>query len=645
MQGRMLAYSFVTIASLFMCGVVHSQSTPPTPEEVFAGWGGTDPRLDLNQDGVVNGADHAIALSNSASGSSEGPFIPNGPGFTAVTPEPPALGNQYFPYFDAKVIARWDVVPFVEFTDTMNIGVVAFHANGIERVEFSANGGAWTSVSQMRYNASVGVWEYFATLRASDFPDGLIELRARVFPKLAGVPRVLQGGLQNTRVGGVNHLAFRNGQHAMWVNANSRGTLAKGTVYASGTGSDTTGDGSQGNPFRTISRALTRLDNQRGTSEGSTVYLMPGEYTWNSPTAFASPANVIRTSTRWVTVAAAPGVSASDVRISTSDVGGLRTKLLRAERVTFFSAGGPRTPTAMDTLLWADNCRNTSTSPFVGGGFGTGSWSGIYVTGCEADTVMSCFRSATFVRNSVGRNFSDTPIGSDATVINVSVSEFVRNPNGDHADIIHWFFNTPGTRENRVIYGLRAVKFDMQAFQANPISAGCQQFDNIALVNVHASKDGTSTAGSWWYFDCNHLLIWNVQLPDQPLRWQVHAQDADGAVVLRNVSIRNSIFSAFSGVQFPGLAATNSHFMRNDYGCFYPGGTGNTLGWIDGGATPSALFNNPAALDYRPKAGSVIDGRVVGTQYLVPSDIESLEAAPSSTSRPIGAYATAASGD
>lgn len=642
MLSRILLVSLAAIPTFGVASNSHAQSTPPTPEEVFAGWGGADPRLDLNQDGVVNGADHAIALSLVPTDGTEGPVIPNGPGFLGVTAEPPASGNEYFPYFDARVIARWNMVPFTEFDDILRVGVVAFHANGIEKVEFSANGGVWTRVNEMRYNPSVGVWEYFAVLRADDFPDGLIELRARVFPKLAGIPRVLQGGLQNTRLGGAEHIRFRNGMHSMWLNANGNGSLGRGYVYASGSGNDTTGDGTGSNPYRTIARALTKLDYQRGTSEGSTVYLLPGEYTWNSPSSFSSPANKIRTTSRYVTVAAAPGVSRDNVRVTGSMTGGLATKLLRVEGITFFGSAGARTPSSMDTIMFANNCLLRSTDPFTGGGVANGAWSGIYATGCEADTVQSAFRSATFVRNCVVRNISDTPIGSDATAINVSVDGFVRNPNGDHADIIHWFFNDPAVRENRIIYGLRATRFDMQAFQANPILTGCQRFDNIALVNIHASKDGVSVAGSWWYFDTNHLLIWNVQFPDQPIRWAVHGQDLDGAVTLRNVSIRNSVFRSFSGTAFPGLAARDTHFMVNDYGSFSLPGPGNTFGWINGGSSAAAVFFNPSSLDYRPKAGSVIDGRIMGAQILVPSDIQSLEGAPASSSRPIGAYAAAA---
>src|SRR5690606_33560784 len=45
---------------------------------------------------------------------------------------------------DAKAIARWDVVPFQTFSGTMNVGIVAFHINGISKVDFEIGGKTYT---------------------------------------------------------------------------------------------------------------------------------------------------------------------------------------------------------------------------------------------------------------------------------------------------------------------------------------------------------------------------------------------------------------------------------------------------------------------------------------------------------------------
>ncbi|GAG12791.1 unnamed protein product, partial [marine sediment metagenome] len=117
-----------------------------------------------------------------------GAILIPGSGFSGPTAQPDPVGSG--PGVDAKAIARWDVVPFQTFDGDFNVGVVAFHINGIDRVEFAVDGGPWLSISEMSENARVGVWEYWAAVRASDFADGEIELRAIAYP-LVGIPRVL----------------------------------------------------------------------------------------------------------------------------------------------------------------------------------------------------------------------------------------------------------------------------------------------------------------------------------------------------------------------------------------------------------------------------------------------------------------------
>jgi hypothetical protein len=101
--------------------------------------------------------------------------------------QPPAVGSQSAPGFDAKAIARWDVVPYQTFTSDFNVGVVAFHMNGIDRVDFSCNGGPWVTVREMQLNPQTNVWEYTARLRAADFAaDGPAEVRAIAYPVTGG---------------------------------------------------------------------------------------------------------------------------------------------------------------------------------------------------------------------------------------------------------------------------------------------------------------------------------------------------------------------------------------------------------------------------------------------------------------------------
>jgi hypothetical protein len=339
--------------------------------------------------------------------------------------------------------------------------------------------------------------------------------------------------------------------------------------------------------------------------------LKPGEYQWNSPSAFSAPRNKIRTSSRFLTVRSAPGVSERDVRITGSDLGGLRSALVRVSGVTFDGNAALRTPTSLDSCLWVDQCFATSADKFGNtGGWGAGGWFGIYATNCEAVDVARPFRDTTYARNCLAQSFSDTPFGSDTMIVGCRADQFFRNPNGDHADVMHWFFTKPGVRENRIVLGLTATRFELQGFQMNPITTGGQRLDNVALVNLHLSKDVSNVAGSWWMLDCDHLLIWNTQMPDQPLRWQAHSQDLDGELTLTNVSIRNSIFSSFSGVEQQGFEVANTHFLRDAYGTWLPEGEAITVGPEHGGATCDSIFRDHLNLDYRAKPGSVISSRL-----------------------------------
>jgi len=175
---------------------------------------------------------------------SAGQVLIAGAGFAGPTPQPATLGAPGMPGYTAKAIARWDVVPFQTIDGPFDIGVVAFHINGIDRVEFSLNGGPWSAVSEPSRNERTAVWEFTTTVDARTLTDGLYEIRARVYPRGAGVPRVLGGPITDESVD--------NGEHSLLLSANANQTLPTPTRYVSGFGSDASGVGSRTNPFRSV---------------------------------------------------------------------------------------------------------------------------------------------------------------------------------------------------------------------------------------------------------------------------------------------------------------------------------------------------------------------------------------------------------
>ncbi len=635
-----------------------------TTEGFMQAWGTSNATYDLNGDGTVNAVDLGMFLSlnanaggdsasegsssgsmsgNSAGGSSSAPLdVPTlrvGTGFTSVTSQPDNVGQPTDDGADAKAIARWDAIPFSEFDDEILVGVVAFHKNGIECVRFSANGGAWEEVREMRLNPQTGVTEYFVKLRAEDCVQGLVELRAIVLPSGAGVPRVLQGTLAQTRPGAANHLAFRDGMHSLWLYAQP---TPRATAWVSPDGNDATGDGSATRPFATITRAATRLDAANNGVDGCTILLQPGSYSVQNPTTFAAPQNRVRTTNRYLTIKAAPGAERSSVRITSCGVGGMNTKLLRFEGVTFYEFPGMRTGSG-DTFLWLHNCLLTASSRFIDtGGIAAVGWSGVFATDCRAENVRHNFRAATLIRNCHARQIAKTPFGSDATVLNCSVDDYAQYMS-DHADVLHWFWNTPEPRENRVLYGLNVTRFRCQAFFAEPMPTGNQRLDNVAIVNVHVSKDNVDASGSWWQLDTNHLLLWNTQLPDQTLRMSTHAtRDIGGQLLLSNVSMKNCIFRSLQGAQVPQgpLSVRHIHLLAQTYGSIVPVGHDVTTGWTNGGGTAEAIFINPAELDYRIRPGAIGWARVPSTDALVPTRLGG-ELCTIGSNAPLGAFAAA----
>ena len=486
-------------------------------------WGSPSELFDFNRDGIVDAKDLSILMSR----------------FDSQDPDP--IGNPEDKGYDAKVICRWTSVPFVEIKQAKNVGVAAFHMNGIKRVEFYVNDQPPVIVTESTINPENNCKEYYITINPEKYEDGILEIRAIVYPNI-GLPRVLEGGFEDSKVGGTRELIIRNGIHSMFLVCNYNETLNNNVYYASSTGDDSIADGTEQNPYKTIQGALGSINKKRGNCDGVTLYLAEGDYVFSGPKF----PNKVTTINRYVTIQAAPDTNRDNVRIVSSILGGLATKLVCIRNITFYGEVSVRTPSSIDSFVWLDNCKSTGPSHETGGGFAAGGWSGVYLTNCEAENVRNCFRNATLAVNCKGKKFSDTPIGQDTVVINCELDEFIRNSNGDHADVFHWFYTKPGHRENRMIYGLKVTNFSLQGWQVNPIRNGGQQLDNVALVDVYISKDISNVAGSWWYMDTDHLLMDNVNLLDQTLRWKTHGQDEDGKMNLKNVVIQNSYFKSMT---------------------------------------------------------------------------------------------------
>lgn len=559
-------------------------AAPPSPEPEIGG----STSLGFGANGSSGSASSASSSSSSAplassnkrgasrslaggappagGGGGIGPVIPGGGPGPGLGVEPTATPVSTGFGADARAIARWDVVPFQSFSGEMNVGVVAFHVNGIDRVEFSANGGAWVSTSQMRLNPQTGVYEYWATIRANEFPDGVVEVRATAYPT-RGVARTLDG---------------------LKLYANSRGTLEQRIRWATVAGNDATGDGTQARPFRSIYRAMQSLSQSGGATgaDHGVVMLGAGEYEYKRPNGTQTPVST----NVWITVQAAPGVNRDAVSIVSAaggqSNGGMNTKLVRLKNVTL--RGMLDTVTPLEDYLWLDGVKHAGagvldpTTYFVNAW-----WTGIFATDCLSTNVINGFVGANLVRNCViDRYFNDAFPGCMA-VINCTVKNGTggigANGYAYHSDV--WQERSPSTAENVVLYGITATENCNQ----QGVFSRTDGHRDVAIVNCSFNLAGYPNQ-SQWRTRSNHLVVLNNTFLGAPFCLGVSDTNTSVSGILgsRNTAFRNNAFqwvnlddpTHLTGPGYPTYESIRASvvFENNHFINLWPAGSGPSSG-------------------------------------------------------------------
>lgn len=406
------------------------------------------------------------------------PVLEPGAGWDGPTDEPPPVGDESMPGWDAKAIARWDVVPYQTITDDFTIGVVAFHINGIDRVDFSVDGGPWVSVREMQLNPRTNVWEYTAVLRPSLFAeDGLVEVRAIAWPEGAGEPRVLGGDI---------NAGASTGEHSMFLNANANGSTKALARYISPDGDDANDGLSADHPKLTVTDAIWSIQQEQGTADGGTVYLLPGEY------AIASaswPRTQMTNSQRWLTITTAPGEPTESVHVRgaapDNRLGSIR--LLRWRNLSIDAVTGAEVVGSYMTgaRVWYDAVHVDGVdrnSPNSNGIFGYTSWSGgKYATDSVVRNVLNATNGFALVRGvAIEKILADAFSGS-RLVINSTVTDINQGDSEAHPDILQYYSSQP---RNVVIYGLSSdPTFKYPNGVQGLFVGGVPTFEDVAIVN------------------------------------------------------------------------------------------------------------------------------------------------------------------
>lgn len=583
------------------------------------------------------------------------PVLVPGRGFAGPTAQPPAVGNQHLRGYDAKAIARWDVVPYQDFDGLFHIGVVAFHMNGIDRVEFSVDGGPWTPVTEMKLNPRTDVWEYTATLDASKFADGLVEVRARVFPRNAGEVRVLGGAIHRN---GIESGYPHDGEHSIFLKANARESLPNAERWVCWATGDNENDGTRANPFKTIhSAALSLQHDMDGDAGGGTIYLLPGEHPWVGWSATEQDRNpgIITADRAWLTITRDPTTDRGDVVIgsldgsgpaSLGDSQGLRAHLVRISEVTLSTNANTAAMRSYHTnpTLWLDDChitfpeefdaiasRQSDASTTIAG---QTSWlGGVYATDSEIDKVRDAAIGWAFCRNvSISDVIADA-FREQTFNVNCSVSRIGMHRAPEHSDVIQWYITREGW-DNVIVYGLEAVEdIYSQAFFGRQYD-NYMPMSNAAFVNILLAPQHHF---GQWQLGGTHQLFWNFS--------HIGSDDADSRFLFRNdtsgsttrwehLQVRNSVFHGVEWWNSQDPEGADIHFVNNHFA------KGRVFG--EEATTGDPVFLDPLRSNFTPGPGSPLLGR--SQSLLVPGDLRNKQLVAPASLGPLQPSAGSASG-
>ena len=509
-------------------------SAPPAGSRIAAYGPGDTPTLEVSAaaasfDPELLHASDVLVRNVVIEGAGQGvsPILIPGDGWDGPTPQPLAVGDSRQPGFDGKAIARWDVVPYQTFEGKFNVGVVAFHINEIDRVEFSVEGGPWAAVTEMTLNPRTGVVEYRATLDADLFATSdAVQARAIAWP-VVGAPRVLELDL--------------------YVETDPE--RQPNRLFVSGSnGDDGSGQGTPEQPFASIGRAFNRIG--PATTERWDIILMsPGDYVVGS-----TPQRIA--ASQWITIKAAEGLNVNDVVLLSGDPtvwSRPRVRRLRFEGVSFDLALTEQIYKEDDSWMWFSRCRwfqsagstyepPHSITPVRNRGTG-----GLYVTDSLAEDALYGFVTANLVRNCHVQRISGDAYQNSKMVLNCTADDLDGTLLEHHTDVYQMW----GDQDNLIVYGVNAT--NLKGVQGIFLEPAREQDSEVTALTNSAFVDIRLTGEQMMITDkfsqltggvYRHLLFQNVQLPDAGLL----IREANGAHLMdaADVVFKNCVFTPAS---------------------------------------------------------------------------------------------------
>lgn len=492
--------------------------------------------------------------------------IPFGTSFGGRTSTPQSVGSPTDPYYARQPVARWDVVPFQVVSSGFEVGVVAFHPNGISKVEISANGGAWLAITESAVNPRTGVREYWGVLDEGPGTD-VIELRAKITPAVAGQCLVLQNPIESVGdLAGVTRDNF--GIHSMFLMA---AAPASEEVWVSQTGSDDW-NGTQATPFRTLDRAASVLKSLHALDGGTIKIGAPGEY--------AAPSSISSGQMQsWLTITLAEGLVPEDVTIvspawASSELrGSIRPMVqkIRWRGVTLdWATINHYYPESQD-YVWFDESR------WIDRGGRANVWNdngwlyqmyqvrpqiaGHYATGCEVVDQLYGFVGLEFARDCHASVISGDSFTNTRCILNCTVQD---QKGGQiegldfHCDVLQYW----GEHRNLLVFGLMAGDLaDVQPIFLDKQST----FDECAFVNIAFADLANVTIQL--NSICTGVMFQNVTMAENLVVFRTDLPSGD-RFVGEDVLFRNCVIRWVGGGTYgdvtpvPGTAFDHCHFTE-----------------------------------------------------------------------------------
>lgn len=406
-----------------------------------------------------------------------GAYLTPGEGFGA-----PLLNFQTgvvgTPGQEAKAIARWNTVQNQVVKDEITVSVIGFHISGkdstgvLDRVSFSANNGDWQEMKDMTFNPDTGTVEYFARIKASDFPDGPVEVRAIAIPK-SGQTRTLQD------LEGADE-----GCKSLHLYTNAHGTLPEHKLYVTTTGLDTN-PGTEGAPLATILGALKLLKTQFGDNaiDNATIVLGAGEFSYPD-TGIQGQEAIYGADRYWLTIDGQNVATIIGPRAAAMQKY-IHLKNLKI-KVTDFNAVLTERSNQFGNHFWLDNVdcdgpgmlyQCPAGQRVQGPIAGDGATPVTYLTNVRiSEGLYGYGPAAIMARNVKGLNIGGDWSNSDKLTVNCSVKHMRVNNPLVHPDVLQ----VPiGPIENLIIYGLTALDFNAQG-----ITLTGRPMKNVAVINT-----------------------------------------------------------------------------------------------------------------------------------------------------------------